>query len=117
MQFETWEEHTTDEVMGFIHSLPATMQGKLLKKLVDWEGLNYHQLLSSGHVGKVTGTQKAFRLKVTVEGCAIRLYGPIVGHTMYFVHALNKKSEKIPKKDVRIIDERSTRAWNILTKQ
>lgn len=55
-----------------------------------------------------------FALRVNVDGCALRLYFGKVGRggaICLAVHVLNKKSQKVPKKDLDTA-RRRLREWN-----
>lgn len=45
-------------------------------------------------------------LRVRSGGCALRLYFGRVGQVLLAVHVLNKKSQKIPKKDLDLARDR-----------
>ncbi|HCC05535.1 TPA: hypothetical protein DEP58_04540 [Patescibacteria group bacterium] len=112
MEFETCnipkERNYVDEFLQSLNDHPEedkTTAYKIVCKLSDWEQLDFGSLLKAEHIKKVEG--KLFEVRVKIKGDCYRFLGIIKGHTFLLLHAIKKKRQKLPRKDIELAKYRS----------
>lgn len=93
--FEDLEDHPNEE--------EATAY-KILLKLDDWDVLTYEQMMAAEKLKKVEGD--AFEVRVKVKGDCYRFLGYIEKDTVFMVHAIKKKTNKLSRKDIELAKNR-----------
>ena len=92
-------------VLEFILNLPPT-HGKRVSKDIDHlkeQGLG---LLSSSKLKPLSPSDKLYELKTRIDGVTYRVIFIISGGEAMAVHALNKKSKKVPIDDIKLAKAR-----------
>jgi phage-related protein len=111
MQFETKAvPGSPDHVKDFLDDLidrtnpEDTTAAKIIEKLESWAPFSLEELLRVRHIKHIEGDVYSTRVKIR-SNC-YRFLGYPIKQTMYFVHSIIKKTDKLPRKDIALAQTR-----------
>ncbi|MDD3481068.1 MAG: type II toxin-antitoxin system RelE/ParE family toxin [Patescibacteria group bacterium] len=91
-------------IVEFMDKLPTETRARTFKTfdLLERFGLQ----IGMPHLRKIAGMRNAWELRVRSKNDIYRYYFTVIDKKALIVHCLNKKTNKIPYKDLKIIKER-----------
>lgn len=109
MEVEFWQgaKDEIPPVILFIQRLPAKTQAKIWKRGIDFLMSDGTLLLATQNklFRKMSGHQ-FYELRIFYDKTYYRIFVVLHYSTAWLVHAIVKKTDKTPDKDIRIVEER-----------